>query len=119
MICRVSPNESARFDTVAIDDALVVSFPEEHLLESRYVEGTFESLSAVLDRSDATTIVLDFGNVRFLCTTALGFLIPLHTRLAAQNRKLRLCNLQPLVHEVFAITHLDRLLDICEERHTR
>jgi anti-sigma B factor antagonist len=55
---------------------------------------------------------LDFSLVDFLASAALGKLIALHRKLAAKNGMMKLCNICPDIHELFAITKLDRLFRI-------
>src|SRR5262249_51744404 len=77
------------------------------------------------DTPGAPELILDFDNIEYVVSLALETLVTLHKRLAAAGRRLTLCNLRPLVREVFATTRLDRLLNLqasgrtCEAAATR
>jgi anti-sigma B factor antagonist len=60
---------------------------------------------------------LDFANVEFVTSTALGKLLGLHRRLKETDGKLTLCNLTPMVYEVFETTGLTFFLDVQKAAH--
>jgi len=68
----------------------------------------------MVDADDRKKIVLDFSNVEYLSSAALGKLITLDKKVKSAKGKLRLCNIRPDIYEVFAITRLNKLFDIRE-----
>ncbi len=58
------------------------------------------------------TIVLDFSEVQYLSSTALGKLIDLQKRLSKGLTRIRLENLHPDLREVFRITRIDQFFDV-------
>ena len=60
-------------------------------------------------------VLLCLGDVTFLNSTVLGKLITLHKKLRSAGGELKLCGLQEHIRDVFLITHLDRVFDICED----
>jgi anti-sigma B factor antagonist len=71
-----------------------------------------DELLALADEASVLDLLLDFGNVDYLTSTALSMLVSLHKRLRAKGRHLTVANLSPQVHEVFAVARLDTLLDL-------
>jgi anti-sigma B factor antagonist len=71
-----------------------------------------DRLLALADDVGESDMFLDWGNVAYLTCAALTAVVRLHRKLLAAGRHLTVGNLQPQVHEVFAITKLDRLLDL-------
>jgi two-component system OmpR family response regulator len=71
-----------------------------------------DQLLALANEPSATDLHFDFDNVDFLSCMALAMLVSLHKKLLTKGRHLAICNLSPQVHEVFAITRLDRFLDL-------
>lgn len=69
-------------------------------------------LLALADKTGGSDLFLDFGNVEHLCCPALSALIGLHKKLVAEGRHLTIGNLSPQIYEVFAVTSLDRVLDL-------
>lgn len=60
-------------------------------------------------------LLLDFTNVVSLNSMELGTLVTLHKQVESSGGRLTLFNLSARVFELFAITRLDRFLDICRE----
>ena len=81
-------------------------------LDQETIESVQHQLLELAEAPGASELVLDFENIHFISTLTLGTLITMHKRLAAAGGLLTLCNLRPLVREVFATTCLDRLLNV-------
>ena len=78
-----------------------------------------EADAEALDREFATLAVtagrnltLDLAAVDFLTSTALTRFVRLDRALKTRGGRLTLVNVRPAVREVFAVTGLDRLLDV-------
>jgi anti-anti-sigma factor len=71
-----------------------------------------DRLLALADEPSESDLLLDFSNVGYITSTALGTLVALHKKLVARGRHMAVGNLSPHVHEVFAVTGLDRFLDL-------
>jgi len=71
-----------------------------------------EPLLALVGGLKAGRLELDFGNVTYLNSTALGLLLRLRKALHARGGRLTLCHLAPQVYEVFEVTKLHTLFDI-------
>ena len=61
---------------------------------------------------------LNFSNVEFMSSAALGKLIRLHQRLAQVQGKLILCNISKAILEIFVLTKLDKMLKIVKDEAT-
>ena len=87
---------------VVLDDASVLRAGEE--------------LFGQLGEPGADPVLLDLGNVAYLTSTGLDLVIRLHQRVKAAGGRLTVGDVTPRVYEVFAVTRLDRLLDLrCRE----
>ncbi len=73
-----------------------------------------DSLAAEIKRlaADGHDIVLHLGDVVFIDSSGLGFLVRLRTSSRAQKRDVRLCGLNSTVQQLVSITRLDSVLDI-------
>ena len=60
-------------------------------------------------------LLLDFTNVDYLNSMELGTLVTLHKQVKEAGGRLTLFNLSTQVFELFTVTRLDTLLDICRE----
>ena len=72
----------------------------------------FDRELAVLRASAAPDLVLDLSAVEFLSSMALSRFLGLDRELRAGGGRLALVNLRPAVRQVFAVTRLDRVLDV-------
>ena len=61
-------------------------------------------------------LLLDFTKVEFITSAELGTLISLNKRIKSSGGRLTLFNLNPLIFEVFLVTRLETLLEICREK---
>src|SRR5262249_2096499 len=95
----------------ADDEVTVVHFAGRNvwLVEEtvRHLQGQLFALATGPSRAD---VLLDFSNVEYLSSRALGTLVSLHKKLLAGGRHLGLRNLSPPVLEVFPVARLARLL---------
>jgi anti-sigma B factor antagonist len=82
------------------------------LLDEETLCGIRDKLLALADEPSAADVVFDFGNVEYLSSTTLGTLVRLRKKLHARGRRLTIGNLTPQVHEIFAVTRLDRVFDL-------
>jgi anti-anti-sigma factor len=95
----------------AIDGVTVVKFQEMSLVEPN-VEAAGKELASLLDDGGGHRLCLDFSAVEYISSLGLAKVVALHKRLRAAGGHLTLRNLDPLVYEVFEITHLTKLLDV-------
>jgi anti-sigma B factor antagonist len=61
-------------------------------------------------------MLLDFTNVEYLSSAALGKLITLHKRVREKKGQLRFCAIKPKIYDVFRITKLDKIFEIYENQ---
>lgn len=69
-------------------------------------------LSALVDREGHERIVLNLSDVEYIYSTALVKLTEFDSKVKAAGGELRLCNVHPVLREVFKATQLDNLFDI-------
>jgi len=96
-------------------DATVVSFTDEKILEETDMRSVRTAIEAVIEQASSIRLVLDFRHVKFLSSAVLGLLIRISKRIYEQGGQLRLCNIHPGIYEVFKITRLTSVFDICED----
>jgi anti-sigma B factor antagonist len=76
-----------------------------------------EALDELL-QENRINILYDFGNIHYISSSVLGFLITSYRELKAQGGQLKLANVQPSVMNVFEITRLNRILQIFNDVDT-
>jgi anti-sigma B factor antagonist len=96
-------------------DVTVVRFTVKKILDEQNIQVIGEQLFGLVDELGRRKLVLDFGNVTYLSSAALGKLITLSKKLHAAGGKLILCNVAPQVYEVFRLGKLTKLLNIQQD----
>ena len=91
----------------------VVEFRTASLMDTTVLDDINEHLCRLVDEQDQRRIILDFEQVEYLSSRAIGLVLTLNKRLAALSRsKLVLCGVGPRLMELLKITALDRLLTV-------
>jgi anti-sigma B factor antagonist len=82
------------------EEATIITFTDEKILEERDILELQESLMGVIDQGEKINLILDFSNVKFLSSAVLGLLIRVSKK----------------VYEIFKITRLTKIFDIYPDR---
>jgi anti-sigma B factor antagonist len=107
-----------RLEVEQIGDVTVVNFIDRKILDEQNIQIIGEQLFSLVDEEGCRKLLLNFGNVEFLSSAALGKLITLNKKIQAAKGRLILCNIDPQIHEVFEITKLDKFFNIQKEEQT-
>jgi anti-sigma B factor antagonist len=107
------PPRRRRLEVEDIGDVTVVSFTDRKILDEQNIQIIGEQLFGLVDESGRKRLLLNFSNVEYMSSAALGKLITLNKKVQAASGKLVLCNIDPQIREVFEITKLDKLFMIC------
>jgi anti-sigma B factor antagonist len=104
-----------RLELEEVGDVTVVSFVDKKILDEQNIQIIGEQLFDLVDNQGKKKILLNFGNVEFLSSAALGKLITLNKKAQTSGGKLVMCNIVKEIYEVFAITKLDKLFKIYKD----
>ena len=104
-----------RLEVEHIGDVTVVNFVDRKILDEQNIQVIGEQLFSLVDEEGLRKLLLNFSNVEYLSSAALGKLITLNKKLQAAGGRLILCNIDPQIHEVFEITKLDKFFNIQKE----
>jgi anti-sigma B factor antagonist len=109
----------SRIQVHDVDGVKVVRFNDRQLFDERTVREVAEQIAISLP-NDGTPIrlVLDFSDVSLISSTLLSKLILIQRRVDASRGKLRLCELSPVLQQVFRTSNLDRLFTIDRDQRT-
>ena len=92
---------------------VVIEIVTPSLMDPAELEVLGADLYRLVDEQDHRRLVLDFGQVKYISSTAIGILAQLHKKTAAlKGGLLVLCNLSPRLLELMKIVHFDKLLTI-------
>ena len=110
-----TPPRRRRLSVEDFGDITVVSFTDRKILDEQNIQVIGEQLFSLVDEQGLKKILLNFSNVEYLSSAALGKLITLNKKLQQAGGKLILCNIDAQIFEVFEITKLDRFFKIIKE----
>lgn len=102
----------------SIDGVTVVSFVESKIVSEESIQEVGEQLYSLVDSEGHRQLLLNFGNVQYMSSAALGKLINLKKKVGAAGGKLKLCCIHPELKVVFKITRLDQVFEIFDEEQT-
>jgi anti-sigma B factor antagonist len=85
----------------------------EERLDSGNV-GDFKKNTAKILNDGVSSVILDFGQTKFIDSIGLGSLVSILKQTAQNNISIVLCSLSPQVRQIFELTRLYRLFNIFE-----
>ena len=106
-------NKNRKMDVTETDGVTVVLLSDQRILDELSISQIGSDLTEIIEEADNPRIVINFSKVTNMSSSALGMLITLHKRAREAGGELRLCNIQPTIQEVFKITRLDEIFQIC------
>jgi anti-sigma B factor antagonist len=107
-----------RLEVEDYGDITVVNFIDRKILDEQNIQKIGEDLFSLVDELGRKKILLNFSNVEYLSSAALGKFITLNKKVQASGGKLIMCNISDDIYEVFEITKLNRLFNIQKEEQT-
>ena len=90
-----------RLELETLGKVTVASLRDERLVGDHLIDELGEELRGLVSERGRRNIVLNFGRVKALSSTALPVLLQLKNRLEATEGQLRLCCVHPELKEVF------------------
>jgi anti-sigma B factor antagonist len=107
-----------RLEQEEVGDVTVVTFVDKKILDEQNIQIIGDQLFDLVDNQGRKKILLNFGNVEFLSSAALGKLITMNKKVQAAGGKLIMCKIAREIMEVFEITKLDKLFKIYKDEQT-
>ena len=94
----------------------MATLTDKKILEVIDIDALENSIIPLVERKQGVNLVLDFCNVEFLSSSALGLLIRVSKKVYESNGQLRLCGIADSIMQIFKITRLDKIFQILPER---
>src|SRR5438067_11974405 len=107
-----------RLEVEDVGDIAVVNFVDKKILDEQNIQMIGDDLLRLVDELGRRKVLLNFGNVEFMSSAALGKLITLHRKLQAVQGKLVPCNIAKSIMEIFEITKLNKMFTITPDQHS-
>ena len=105
-----------RLDVSDVGDVSVARFRDKKIMEDPGIQEIGRELFDLVERDNRKKVLLDFSEVSFMSSAALGKLITLYKKSHTNGSDLKLCGIRPEIIDIFAVTRLDRLFDIRTDR---
>ena len=94
---------------VVVVDLLTAKMIDESVI--REIGTAFQKLP--LEAAAGRKLLLNFRAVEFMSSMMIGHIVRLNKQCKNDKTRLKLCNISPDIMEIFSITKLNKLLDIC------
>jgi anti-sigma B factor antagonist len=101
-----------RIDVSKVGEVTVVKFVDKKILDEASIQELGIELFSLVEHDNRKSVLLNFSNVEFLSSAALGKLITLDRKVKAAKGRLKMSNIRPEIFEVFKITKLNKVFDI-------
>jgi len=88
----------------------VATITNNAMLDGMTIEKTGEALYKLVDEQNRRKLIIDFSDVRFLSSQAIGVVISMHQKIKGIKGELVLCGVRSEIMEIFKITKLNKLL---------
>jgi len=108
--------ELPRLNISSENDVTIVELTDRKILDELSISQIGERLQGMVAKAENPKMILDFSNVGHMSSSALGMLITLHKRIREKKGQLRLSGIQPPIYEVFVITRLNEIFEICPSK---
>jgi anti-sigma B factor antagonist len=103
---RLDVNESAQIT--------VVRFKDSKIIDPEAIQELGQELFDLVEKEDRRKVLLNFANVEFLSSAALGKLIAFERKIKQHGAQLILTDISAEIFPVFTITGLDKLFRIMD-----
>jgi anti-sigma B factor antagonist len=105
-------------DVKKVGVVTVANFRAQKILDDLVIQQVGEELYRLADSEPGIKLLVNFKGVAFLSSSVLGKLISLNKKCKANQGKLKFCEMDPKIYELFTITGLNKLFSIHKDELT-
>ena len=109
-------NGTPKISVEYAEKATIAILTDEKILKDGDIQALEASLMPLVSQSSPINLIIDFTNVKFFSSAVLGLLIRISKRIHESDGRLKLCSIDAQIYEIFKITRLDTIFDICDDR---
>ena len=99
-----------------INGVTIVNFAHKKILDEQNIQQLGEELTSLVD--GPRKILLNFQNVEYMSSAAIGKFTALLKLVTAAKGKMRICSIGPTITQIFKLLRLDKLFDIHKDEQT-
>ena len=93
-------------------DILTIFLTDAKILDAPLIEQIHQEMAKILGETEQRNVILDFREVKFLSSAALGMLILVNKMCKEYKINLKLCNIEPEIAQIFKITGMNKVFAI-------
>lgn len=97
-------------------DVTIARFVDQRITDDLSLKQFGDELSSLASSGEHKKLLLNFENVEFLSSAALGKLISVKKKAAQSGTRLILCSIRPVPFQSFEITNLDKVFEIADDQ---
>ena len=105
-----------RLDLEDVGEVTVARFIDKKILDETNIQVIGNQMFALVEDDGCRKVLLDFSNIEYLSSAALGKLIVMDKKVKAAQGQLKMCSVRPDILEVSKITRRDKLFSIFDSR---
>lgn len=98
--------------TRADGDVLLAYFQDVRIIDESRINSLGQELTELINNTGNEKVILNFQNVSFMSSAMIGKLVLFGKKCKAAKVKLRLCNINENVEEVFNLMKLGKVFEI-------
>ena len=99
----------------SVEDVTAVHFQETSILDTQLIRDIAHELDQLIEVENNKKLLLDFTEVKFFSSSALGILVTLSKKMAEIEGELVICALAAELRKIFKITNLDKLFKFADD----
>ena len=108
-----TPADARPFKLTEYDGWIIVTFLTDALMEPTALDRIATALYPIVDEHGHRRVILDFKNVQYLSSQAIGILLTMHKKLGnVAAGQLVLCGVNAKLLQLLKLTRLDKMLRI-------
>ena len=93
-------------------DVLTIFLTDVKILDAPLIEQIHQEMVSILEGAKQRNVLLDFREVKFMSSMALGMLIRINKTCKEHKINLKLCNIEPEIAQIFKITGMNKVFAI-------
>ena len=105
-------------EIIEIKDVVVIAFKAVSISNTEAVETAAAKINEFIEEKHPRKIVFDFERVKFFSSHVLSVLLDVLAKLKTCNGEVVISAIDPQLHKVFKITHLDKIFRFFPDRNS-
>lgn len=104
--------------STVIDGVTVYRLTADNLAKQEIIDEIRQDLLAIVNTPGPVQVAVDFSQVRFASSLALGLLVGIRKRLEEQGGAMAVFGIKPTMEHVMKVMHLDELFGLFADEET-